>query len=300
MIYKFPRFKILTLKDQSIVEKYTEDFLPYSDFTFASLWLWTFNNSTHISELNGNLVIRFNDYVTKEPFYTYIGKKEIINTTDTLFKNIQSNADKSIKLIPEEIISELAITEKYNIEEDRDNFDYIYSIKELVAFAGRKFRSKKNFVNRFLKLYKPSHSVIDLNNPEGKKKVMELCTRWRKSRNKNYSEVHNEWLAIKRAIKWSNNFNLICIGVFVKDKMVGFTINEVLHDGYAMNLFEKGDIKYTGIFPYLRSITALELEKVGCKYLNHEQDLGIDGLRASKLSFNPEFFLKKYTISHKQ
>ena len=45
--------------------------------------------------------------------------------------------------------------------------------------------------------------------------------------------------------------------------------------------------------------TALHLEKRGVKYFNIEQDLGIDGLRKWKTSYQPVFFLKKYKITPK-
>ena len=38
-------------------------------------------------------------------------------------------------------------------EEDRDNFDYVYNVKELIELKGRKFHDKKNRVNKFRNRY---------------------------------------------------------------------------------------------------------------------------------------------------
>ncbi|HDZ62888.1 MAG TPA: DUF2156 domain-containing protein, partial [Nitrospirae bacterium] len=37
-------------------------------------------------------------------------------------------------------------------------------------------------------------------------------------------------------------------------------------------------------------------EAVDCRFVNREQDLGVQGLRNSKMSYNPVRFFKKYQI----
>ncbi|MFH1170731.1 MAG: hypothetical protein V1704_04200 [Candidatus Vogelbacteria bacterium] len=41
------------------------------------MWSWDVNGEMRISELNGNLVVRFNDYLTGEPFYSFLGDNEV-------------------------------------------------------------------------------------------------------------------------------------------------------------------------------------------------------------------------------
>ncbi|MDO8638300.1 MAG: phosphatidylglycerol lysyltransferase domain-containing protein, partial [Candidatus Daviesbacteria bacterium] len=206
-----------------------------------------------------------------------------------------------LKLIPEVVLkAEPKILDEFHIEEDRDNFDYIYLLEEEKDYKGNKYRNKRNFTNRFKRLYSSSYKLIELVDPETQKQILDLFDHWQKLKEKENEEVKNELLAIRKMLDLANELKLICIGIYINKKLIAFSINELLLGGYAINLFEKADITYQGIFPYLRSITASYLLEQGGKFLNHEQDLGIEGLRKSKMSYNPQFFLKKYTISKKK
>ena len=68
---KFPLFKNLELSDYANVLSFTKGFPPYSDFDFGSMYSWNFAESMLISNLYGNLVVRFADYVSGNHFFTF-------------------------------------------------------------------------------------------------------------------------------------------------------------------------------------------------------------------------------------
>lgn len=300
MIPKFPKFEKLTINHKEHIESHTAKHPPYSDFNFTSLLSWG-GEDTYISQLNGNLVIKFKDYITNEPFYTFLGVNKVNETIKILLdESFKNGLHPRLKLIPEAALrANPKVLEEFEIQEDRDNFDYIYLLEEAKEFKGHKHRAKRNFVNRFRKLYKSSYKIIDLADPDIQKQILDLFEDWQILKGREKAEVENELLAIKKVLSFSKDLKLICVGVYIQGRLVGFSINEVLVDGYAMNLFEKADTNYQGIFPYLRQITAIYLLEIGSKFLSHEQDLGIEGLRKSKMSYRPHFFLKKYTIKRK-
>jgi hypothetical protein len=78
--------------------------------------------------------------------------------------------------------------------------------------------------------------------------------------------------------------------------MVAYSIYEI-RDDYAIGHFEKALKEHNGLYDYLKHTTAKELHEKGVKYINYEQDLGIVGLRQTKLLLHPEHYLKKYSIS---
>ena len=105
--------------------------------------------------------------------------------------------------------------------------------------------------------------------------------------------------AIQRLLKDSDYFELVVIGIFFCNKLVGFTISDAVDTEYAMLSFAKGNQDYFGIYQVLFKQTAMEFKKRGLKYINIEQDLGIPGLKFSKQQWNPIKYLKKYLIKTK-
>src|SRR5690606_4991074 len=106
--------------------------------------------------------------------------------------------------------------------------------------------------------------------------------------------------SMQRIFHIKNFKKVISLGIFVKDKLVGYNINEVVNNGYVVGHFQQANLKYsTAIYSYLMQETAIYLDKLNCRYINLEQDLGIHGLRKWKLSYSNETFFKKYIIYNK-
>ena len=107
----------------------------------------------------------------------------------------------------------------------------------------------------------------------------------------------NEYKSFERLLKIKDE-NIIITSLYVKDVLIGFTITEKEEGDYAMSHFAKADISYhPSVYDVLNWEEAKILKKQGIKYYNWEQDLGIKGLRDSKLKYKPSFFLKQFTVS---
>lgn len=297
----FPEFKFLELSDKEFVEEYMKTYLPYSDFNFDSLWSYNTQNSVQISLLHGNLVVLFQDYITKEPFLSFIGTNAVRETIELLLQYSKDHhMAPKLTLIPEISLfkERKELHEAFHITEDHDNFDYIYLVEKLVKLEGDIYRGKRNFVNRFRKLYaNHSYAILDLTDAQVQKQILDIFQIWEMNAAKDRAETENELEAIRRIMLLSNSQNLITIGVFVGTQMVAFSINEKTYHDFGVIQFEKADTDFEGSYQYLKQITALELHKQGCKYINYEQDLGLENLRKAKKSWHPIGYLKKYQIS---
>lgn len=294
----FPKFRRLKIGDAKIFNHINRLPLPYSDFNFVSLWSYNTEEDLLISQLNENIVIQMRNYITNQPLLSYIGNKKPLHTIESLVQYAdQTIQTPQIHLIPRfNIKNTIAkLRQKFSVKLDRDNFDYILSLTKLASLEGSSFEKKRNKVYRFLKEY-PQTVVeqIDLIDKKNDQFLLEVFARWNDHKGTDNS---HEYQAIRRLLENSNSFNLICVGIYINNQLEAFTIVEVLPKKYAISHFTKADPKIIGIFEYLYKSTAEILIKKGCLYLNREQDLGLEGLRAAKMSWRPIKFLKKYTIS---
>ncbi|MFA5776355.1 MAG: phosphatidylglycerol lysyltransferase domain-containing protein [Patescibacteria group bacterium] len=294
----FPSFDNLKIGHMHTVDERLKNCQKYSDYNFFSMITYDVNNNMQLSILNDNLIVKFYDYITLKPFYSFLGVNKVEETIETLLKkSSEEGLEPTLKLIPE--ISIAKSMEKpgkcYTLAEDEDNFDYICSIKKLSELKGSNYNSQRNMINRLLKdspniNYKTTKNLADL-----KTIILELFDRWEINKANPKEDNEIEHTAIKRAIEYSKYFNLLNIVVYDGQKPVGFLISDIF-DNYPTLAFCKGDVAYRGIFTYIFHVTAIELEKLGFEETNFEQDLGIPGLRQAKKSWHPIRYLKKYTI----
>jgi len=301
-IPRYPIFQKLKLNHKSGIEKITHKFFPYSDYNFTSLWTYNTDESLEISLLNNNLVVKFVDYLTNKPFYSFIGNNQIIRTANILINlAIKKNFPPLLKLIGEQVIkSEKKINNFFLIKEDSDNHDYIVSAKDIAILDHLKFKRKRYLVDRFKNKY-PGYTVkrIDLRNPIYQKMFLDFFLVWEKSMNKKKSETHNEIEAIKRLLKNIDILKEEALGIFLNNKLIAINAFEICHKSYGVSSFQKADKQYTGVYAMISHETAKHLHSKGIKFINYEQDLGIEGLRLSKSLWKPIHFLKKYIIAPK-
>jgi hypothetical protein len=300
MLPKFPEFKKIDLNDKQAIEAYTAKCKPYSDFNFTNLWSWNTLGGRMVSELNDNLVILFTDYRTNEPMLSFLGTNEVEDTTRQLI-NFSETLDITpvLQFVSEEIANELMGTGLV-VEEDEHNFDYIFSVEELANQNGSRFKSKRHLSKRFLRDYpEASMHLMDFNDIDTQHQIIQLMRQWEQNKiNQSKScNLEHEEIALKRLLNTSAKHKLILSCVYIDNKMIGFSIDEILPNSYAISHFIKGDNAYKGVYEFMNEYVAHNLLNHEVKLWNWEQDLNIEGLRQLKLSYRPVDFLKKYKVS---
>jgi hypothetical protein len=254
-----------------------------SEFTFANIYLFRRTHNYRISRLeDGLFVITGRD--NENPFFMLPFGLPDKNIIRQLFDNYQT-----VK------VATAGQAEKftamgYYASEDRDNFDYLYSLKDLVNLTGRKFHRKKNLLNIFVKNNEcQAKPLLE----EYRDDALQILDQWNDQRG-----GPNDFHAAKEALEKMWPLQL-CGGIFyIEGRPAAYCLGEELALGESFVIhFEKAVLEegFKGLYQYINQAFASILpEKY--KTVNREQDLGETGLRHAKMSYRPVDFVKKYKV----
>jgi len=175
----------------------------------------------------------------------------------------------------------------YVVVEDKDNFDYLYSRDGLSRLEGRKYHRKRNRVRHFLSLYECVYRPIERDRADDAIKVLE---RWREA-----SAEEGDYGPAREALRHMGELGLSGLVYYIGGVPVAYTVGEPMPCGLFAVHFEKGVPGYPGLMQFVNQSFAASLP-ADVRYINREQDLGIEGLRHAKLSYRPDTFVRKYRV----
>lgn len=303
-------FKELTAQSFPIINQYVNLRPTYiAERQFVNQYIWRGFYGTTFATTEKALYYKINVYDDVGAFMPFCKEEDIVASVLELKEYFNTELNKPLKLylVDEVMVKTLQevpeLSETFEFVEFRDGFDYVYEAEKLRTLGGRKMHKKKNHLNNFLRNY------------EGRYEYRHLCC-------SNMDEVkafHNEWLA-NREITASNNknnsisdeeegiFRLLahcsdidyrCGGVYVDGKLMAYSIGS--YDPAIECAFihiEKANHEINGLYNYINQQFLLN-EFPNATWVNREDDLGQEGLRKSKLSYNPARLEAKYHIFQK-
>ncbi len=174
----------------------------------------------------------------------------------------------------------------YRVMEDRNNFDYLYRRCDLAELHGRKFSKKRNMVNAFINNYEyTGKPLLEEHIPEAR----DILEAWRAEHGS-----PGDYHAAREALEKSWELQL-CGGIYyVENRPVAYSLGEELADSTCFVIhFEKALQGYKGLYQFINQAFAAILPDI-YDTINREQDLGDEGLRQAKESYQPAGFVKKY------
>jgi uncharacterized protein len=290
-------FKPISLEDKHLFDKYLKSYRFLTcEYTFTSLFIWRKGCNIEYAIVDNALIIKKTGFDNSTYFMQPIGFTSS-SLTDIIHKlsiyKTEHNMDYLFKDAESPFIFELneAYPEKFLIEEDRNNFDYIYNTSDLINLSGRRYHGQKNHYNYFKNNYK--YDIV----PITKGVVSDCISVAREWCYKNDCKdfLLYELYAIEEILNHEEELDFNHMAVYVEDKLSAFTIGERVNSDMCIIHIEKADDSIQGLYNFVNR-TFLETEFSHVPFVNREQDLGIEGLRRAKLSYHPFKLEPKYSV----
>ena len=291
-------FKPVTIADKEILQAFFgRSIFRNCDFSFSNIFSWrNYYHTTFVVEDNC-LYIRF-QLDGKSPGYLFpLGEKSLSTRIARLQQDAQKRGDvfrmHAVTQNMFDLIEE-NLPDQFVYEQNRNFFEYLYSSKDLITLVGKRYQAKRNHINKFKRTYPweylPITRVII---PD----CLVLYDRWCQEN----GGCNSEKLLIEERIATQEVFrNFEALGVIggalrINGEILAYSYGQPLTaDTFGVHA-EKCLYEIDGGFTMMNQQFA-EHNCADFRYINREEDLGLESLRQAKMSYSPEILLEKGSI----
>lgn len=263
------------------------------EYNFANLYLWGRQKAAFLDDS----LVFFSQFNQKSVYLFPLCRGDLKKTLDAIIHDARTRG------IPCRLTSlthddcdklEALYPGQFRIHHDRNTFDYIYAIEDLATLKGKKFQKKRNHLNRF-KLQHPNYQLAPITD-ENTPAIKELLDRWYANRLEvdPTADFQMEQAAIYRALRHREELGMEGLVLIDNDQLLAMTLGSPLSQNTFDVQFEKA-IDESAYVAMCSSFAGHLMQKYpNLRYLNREDDLGIEGLRKSKLAYNPVTLIEKH------
>jgi len=259
------------------------------ELCFSNIFLWAEQYHTEIAFQDDMLFIKGrvgNRAMHKMP----IGTGGLLAAVNTLF----AEADFStLYAITEEGKAALegAFPEAFSYTEDRDNADYIYTSDKLITLSGKKLHAKRNHIHKFQAAYQES-AHFEVLSDDNLEDVLLFHMDWCK-KNGCAGTLHHEVCAVKKAFAHFRELDLQGLCLKLDGRVAAYSYGTRLTADTFVIHAEKADGELPGAYAVINRQMA-EVYGKEFTYINREEDMGLEGLRKAKLSYQPDILRLRY------
>lgn len=286
-------FKPLELAQKPEFEKLLFDGAERGcEHSFVNLYIWGRQSAAFHQ---GNLV--FFSHFNRKSVYPFPVGKDLKPTLDAIIEDAKERgiACRLTGMTQDDCaLLERLYPGQFRYHFDRDFFDYVYDINELAELAGRKHQKKRNHLNRFLQEH-PDYTVEPIAN-DNLPDVEKVVQQWYENRlaQDPTADLHMEKAAIQKALRDRKALGME--GLLLRDgeQLLAMTMgNRISEDTFDVNFEKAVD---PGAYPAINREFARYLREKhpDIRWLNREDDMGLEGLRKAKLAYYPDHMIEKH------
>ena len=263
------------------------------EYNFANLYLWGRQRAAFLGD---NLVF-FSQFNQRSIYLYPLCNGDLKEVIDAIIHDAHTRGIpcRITGLTHEDCdLLEALYPDKFRFHHDRNSFDYIYNIEDLATLKGKKFQKKRNHLNKFKQLH-PNYRLEPITG-DNIPQVEDLLNRWYQQRlaADPSADFYMEQVAIYKSLRHLEELDMEGLVLLDGNEILAMTLGSHLAAKTFDVQFEKA-IDETAYVAMCSSFAAHLMGKYpDLLYLNREDDLGIEGLRKSKLAYNPVTMIEKH------
>lgn len=283
-------FKKINLEAKEIFNRYSKKYINM-EHNFGIMFVWQEMMDIHYAQIDDALVL-----CTCSPNYkpflvqpNHLDKNEpVLPLFMKLKETVESNGDKfSMRGITPDYFNKIK-SEGFSEHffNDTDYAEYVYLQADLAELPGKKYTQKRNHINKLLNENSFEYFAYD---DSMETEVINIFDEWAL----NNSDSQSERNAFMRSLKNRKELNIDGGVILLNNRISAFTLGMPGDDEMYCVLFEKAK-NINGLYQLINREFSKTLSKY--KYINRQEDMGIEGLRHAKRSYHPIFMIDKYGI----
>ena len=295
-------FKTPALSDRDWVRKLlNQGNYRGCDYNFTNLFVWKRSYQSEIAQVEGFLTIRVNGPMGYRYLYP-AGVGDVAAVIRALEEDAAAHGQPlQLVAVNTRQIAELEgfFHGQFQYTPDRDAFDYLYQIDRLAELGGKRLHAKRNHINRFIQ-NNPSW-VYEEMTLDSLSECMEMDKQWflrslQREGEAEERDLDDEGFALRTAMEHFQELGLEGGLIRVYGEVVAFTMGDKLSSDSFDVHFEKAYGELQGAYAIINREFARQVRRrhPEIKYLNREDDMGVEGLRKAKESYYPDLMVEKY------
>jgi hypothetical protein len=282
-------FRPLEIKDLPLIMPYFEQSASRLCERSATLVMWRGYFSTEISAGESLYVKQHTNGVTS--FFTPAGG-DFFSGMETVLSYCRTHKLRAVfPIVSKADLEKLQTRYKLKLIQDRrDWYDYLYGSGDLIELKGKRFHGQRNHISRFDREY-PDHGYQPLTDLPAARAFIDRF--FQKRPPDDEISRYDRAFTYEVLDNWEDYGQLGGV-LTVNGGIVSLSVGEVIGDTLFTHI-EKADASYAGAYQKTVNCFA-RLYGGGTRYINREEDMGIEGLRRSKMSYHPAMLLEKYMV----
>lgn len=287
------KFRHLEKSDINLLTKaYASNEAIGCEYNAVSAYLWNREYDLRIAEFDDTVIKAY--YRSDGTVWGYCipHGKNVKNAIEEVIKHAEGTGESlafDYMSAEEKDTLETLYPGKFEYTAQSDTRDYIYLSENLANLSGKKYHGKRNHISKFFRTYE--NAGVKPIDDSTVNDALKVVRDWYREKEIDF-ETYGEYGVIQEALVNLDEFKMKGMVLYVASQPVAMTLGCEISPLCFDVMFEKAITGFDGSYAVINNEFAKTLTSY--RYLNREEDMGIEGLRKAKLSYHPEIIYERF------